>query len=112
MSLELSPVIDAFIKAKNNYDSNAFVACFAEDAVVQDEGSEIIGRAGIKQWIEATTAKYQNTVIARRIIERDNETVLTAQVSGNFDGSPVLLDFHFVIGKHKISRLSIQLTNE
>ena len=112
MSIKLSPVIEAFLKAKNDYDSTAFVACFSEDAVVQDEGQEISGKTAIKKWMETSTAKYRLTIAAKRLIERDNETVLTAQVSGDFEGSPVLLDYHFVIDETKISRLRIQLTDK
>lgn len=38
MSIKLPPIIEAFLKAKNDSDSMAFVSCFAEDAIVQDEG--------------------------------------------------------------------------
>lgn len=108
MSIKTSPVIEAFLKAKNNYDSTAFVGCFTEDATVQDEGREICGKTAIKTWIEVSMTKYRVTVAAKRLIELDNETILTAQVSGNFEGSPVLLDYHFVISDNKISRLCIQ----
>jgi hypothetical protein len=47
-----------------------------------------------------------------RPFERDNETVLTAQVSGNFEGSPALLDFHFTVSGGKINQLSIRPTGE
>ncbi|MEG6584852.1 nuclear transport factor 2 family protein [Dendrosporobacter sp. 1207_IL3150] len=110
MEIKMVPVIEAFFKAKNDYDSTEFIACFTDDAVVQDEGREICGKTAIKNWIEASIEKYRVTVAAKRIIERDNETVLTAQVSGNFEGSPVLFDYHFVIGENKISRLRIKLT--
>lgn len=112
MSIKLPPVVDAFLQAKNDHDSTAFVACFADQAVVWDEGREMRGTAAIKQWIENSNAKYHITVTAEKLAECDNETVLTAQVSGNFDGSPVLLDYHFTISEGKISQLSIRLTGE
>lgn len=108
MAIKLPPVIEVFLKAKNDCDSTAFVSCFTEDAVVQDEGREISGKTAIKKWIEASMAKYRVTVAAKRLIGHDNETVLTAQVSGDFEGSPVLLDYHFVISENKISQLYIQ----
>lgn len=112
MSIKLPPVIDAFLQAKNSCDSTAFAACFADHAVVQDEGKELRGTVAIKNWIEASNAKYQDTVTAQGLDERGGETVLTAQVSGNFEGSPVLLDFHFTVSEDKISRLSIRTTGE
>lgn len=112
MDIKNIAVIDAFLKAKNDYDSAAFVTCFSKDAVVEDEGQEISGKAAIQKWIEDSNAKYHDTVTAKKIVERGNKTVLTAQVAGNFDGSPVFLDFYFVINEGKISRLSIQLTDK
>lgn len=112
MTIKLPTVIDAFLQAKNAYDSNAFVACFADHAIVYDEGKEMCGTIAIKKWIADSNAKYQDIVTAMDIVERDNETVLTAQVSGNFEGSPVLLDFHFTISEGKVDRLSIWLADE
>lgn len=82
MAIKLPPVIDDFVKAKNNYDGNECAACFAEDAVVQDEGREVVGKTAIKKWLEDSTAKYRVSVGAKRLRKRDNETALTAQVSG------------------------------
>ncbi|SHJ67372.1 nuclear transport factor 2 family protein [Propionispora hippei] len=108
----VTEIIESFLKEKNNFDSAAFVACFADDAVVHDEGQELLGPAAIKRWIEASNAKYQDTIAAERIVEADNETILTALVTGIFEGSPVFLNFHFVIRKGKISRLRIEPTNK
>jgi hypothetical protein len=43
-----------------------------------------------------------------QFVSRDNEVVLTAQVSGNFEGSPIPLDYHFIINDGKINMLSIR----
>jgi hypothetical protein len=112
MSIKLPPIVGAFLKAKNSRDSKAFVACFSEEAVVQDEGQKYSGKAAIKKWIEESSVKYKVTVAAKSFLERDNESILTAQISGNFQGSPVMLDYHFIIDAGKISRLSIYLTDE
>ena len=109
MDTKNTALIDTFLKAKNDYDSTAFVACFSKDAVVQDEGHEFSGKAAIQEWIEASNAKYHDTVTAQKLVEFDGKLVLTARVSGNFEGSPALLEFHFVISEGKIRRLSIQL---
>jgi ketosteroid isomerase-like protein len=112
MNIKIPLLIDRFIQAKNAYDSKAFVACFAEQAVVLDEGKEIRGLSAIQNWIEASTAKYQDTLTVTKLVEHNHETVLTALVAGNFEGSPVLLDFHFVIKEDKIDRLRILLAGE
>ena len=40
-------------------------------------------------------------------IEKSGETVVTAIISGDFDGSPVPLDFHFTLNEDKIKLLNI-----
>jgi hypothetical protein len=42
----------------------------------------------------------------------DSGGILTAIISGNFDGSPVTLDYHLEITGNKIGRLEITLSNE
>ena len=112
MSSKLPQLIAAFVQAKNDHDSNALIACFADNAVVHDEGKELFGVAAIKKWIEASNAKYQVALDVVRFIERKDGSILTAQVSGNFEGSPVSLDYHLTINEGKISRLSIRLTGD
>ena len=112
MSIKLPQPILNFVQAKNAHNSDAVIACFAGDAIVHDEGQEICGTVAIKKWIDASIKKYQVTLDATNLVERDNETVLTAQVSGTFDGSPIPLDFHFAINSGKITMLSIRLTGD
>lgn len=45
------------------------------------------------------TAELANT--------RDNETVVTVEISGTFPGSPISLDYHFAIASGKIASLTI-----
>jgi len=112
MTIKLPPLMTAFIKAKNSYDITAFVACFADNAVVHDEGQEMRGTDAIRKWIEASNEKYKDTLCATGLTERGNQIILTALVSGNFDGSPISLDFYFTVNDSKITMLSIQLAGE
>lgn len=112
MPIKLPQLIAAFVQAKNDHDSNALIACFANDAVVHDEGKELLGIAAIKKWIDASNAKYQVALEVVNFIERKDETILTAQVSGNFEGSPILLDYHLTVNEGKISELSIRLAGD
>ncbi|WP_378954255.1 nuclear transport factor 2 family protein [Pelosinus sp. sgz500959] len=112
MSIKLPQLIATFVQAKNDQNSDAVIACFAGDAIVHDEGQEICGIAAIKKWIDASIEKYQDTLDPINLVEQGNETVLTAQVSGTFDGSPIPLDFHFTINDGKITMLSTRLTGD
>ena len=48
--MKIPSIIAAFVKAQNDRDSSAVVACFADGAVVHDEGQERRGLVAIKEW--------------------------------------------------------------
>jgi ketosteroid isomerase-like protein len=108
MSVQLPTIIEEYYQAKNRHDTAAMLTCFAEDAVVHDEGEELRGTDAIAGWIEKTTSKYRVTVEPTGMEKQNGETVVTAQVSGNFDGSPIELYYHFVVKNDKIVRLAIR----
>jgi len=45
-------------------------------------------------------------------VEKNGDTVVTATISGNFDGSPVTLDFYFTMKNQKIATLKIVSAGE
>ena len=105
--MKIHPTIAAFVKAKNNRDTSAVVTCFADDAVVHDEGQEMRGSVAVKEWSEKSFRKYQYTIEPTDLTEEDDKTVLTATLTGNFPGSPLSLDFNFTIQGDKIIALLI-----
>jgi hypothetical protein len=100
-------IIAAFVKAKNDRDTNAVLACFDDDAVVHDEGKKMTGLPAITKWSDEGFKKYQYTIDPTGIAKGDKKTILTATLTGNFPGSPVSLDFCFTIKKDKIAELTI-----
>ena len=55
-----------------------------------------------------TKRKYNHTVAPLAIAQRDGTTILTARLTGNFPGSPVTLQFCFVLEDGKIASLEIR----
>lgn len=106
--MNLPSLITEFVNASNNRDSNAVIACFAEDAIVHDEGQEMRGLPAIKEWSDKGFEKYQYVIEPIGIADIGDMTVLTGAVSGSFPGSPIPLDFNFVIHHDKIVVLNIQ----
>lgn len=94
MSIKLPPRIAAFMEAKSSGDRQAFVACFAEEAVVYTEGQEFRGKEAIRQWFE-NSAKFKNQYLVMGFRAKRQESILSARVSGDFTGSPQLLDYFF-----------------
>jgi SnoaL-like domain len=100
--MKIPSTVAAFVKAMNDRDSSAVVACFANGAVVYDEGQEMRGLVLIKEWSERGFEKYRCTIDPTDLREADDKTVLTATIKGNFPGSPVSLDFNFALDGEKI----------
>jgi ketosteroid isomerase-like protein len=111
MDLKLPEVASDLLEAQKNYDSDAYASCFSETAVVFDEGNEYNGRKEIKAWIEDANQKYKTRKEAVKYSGTESAGLLTAKVSGDFDGSPVLLDYHLELADNKIARLEISLSN-
>ena len=107
MSLVLPKPIAAYFAAENSDDTEALLQCFAEHAVVRDEGQTIEGLAAIKQWHVETKKKYHHTVQPIDAVERAGKTVVIGKVSGNFPNSPVTLDYIFGLEGEKIASLEI-----
>ena len=80
MSLVLPKPIAAYFAAENSDDTEALLQCFAEHAVVRDEGQTIEGLAAIKQWHVEAKKKYHHTVQPIDAVERDGKTRLTTTV--------------------------------
>jgi SnoaL-like domain len=106
MTLDLpTPVADYF--SADTSDSEAVAQCFTENAVVKDEGHTYKGRAAIRQWMAAASAKYQYTSEPFECERRDGQVIVTSRLTGNFPGSPVNLRFFFKLEGDRIESLEI-----
>jgi hypothetical protein len=107
-AITLPPVIPDYFAAANDGRIDDVAACFAQDARVQDENHDHVGRDAIRAWVADTTQKYQPKNEVLRVIETNGTYVATSRVSGNFPGSPAELDFTFTVRDEKIGTLSIR----
>jgi hypothetical protein len=107
MPLTLPDLLARYFAAQNGNDLESFVACFAEQAIVKDEGQSIEGPAAIAQWMRDAKQKYQHSAEPIGVAERDGKTIVTARVAGNFHGSPANLDHIFTIEGGRITALEI-----
>jgi hypothetical protein len=107
MSIHLPPAIDVYVKAENSGDVEALAECFAPSATVRDESRTYKGLAAIKEWKAETKKKYNHSVTPLEVGHRDGRTILKAKLAGNFPGSPVTLEFRFLLEGGKIASLEI-----
>ena len=105
--IKLLPVIKAYVDASNQHDVQSILSCFSENAVVRDEGETLHGRKAIEDWITRTIEKYKFQFKPVTFREENAEVVVAIEVSGTFDGSPITLDYHFMIEGDKIGSLTI-----
>jgi SnoaL-like protein len=107
MSVDLPTPIALYIAAENSGDTNLLGQCFAEHAVVRDEGKTIEGLAAIKKWKAETKKKYQHTIEPLGSVQKNGKTIITNRLTGNFPGSPIELEFVFTLDGDKIVSLEI-----
>ena len=105
--MNLPKLIADLMAAQDKYDSNAFAENFSNDAIVHDEGKTYKGKKEIRQWNETTNARYKTKYQPLKISKKGDEIILTAKVSGTFDGSPITLKYNFQIKEAKITSLRI-----
>jgi ketosteroid isomerase-like protein len=103
--INLPKAIADLVMAQNNFDSAAYADCFAETAIVFDEGHVHEGRTAIRNWIEAANRKYK--AMMRPVRYSASSQVLEAEISGNFPGSPLVLQYQLVIKDEEIQSLKI-----
>ncbi len=95
------------VATQNSFDSVAYAQCFSETAVVFDEGKTHRGRAAVQDWIAEANEKYKATMKPVGFEEKGAESILKAEISGNFPGSPLVLSYHLVIADELIQSLKI-----
>jgi SnoaL-like domain len=108
MSIDLPTPIAIYIAAGNRGDTEALAQCFAENAVVRDENQTIEGLAAIKRWKAETRKKYQHTMEPLACAQKDDKTIVTNRLTGNFPGSPIELQFTFGLDGDMIASLEIR----
>jgi ketosteroid isomerase-like protein len=108
MSIDLPAPIAIYTAAENRGDAKALAQCFAEHAVVRDEGQTIEGLAAIKRWKAETRKKYQHTIEPLASTQKEGKTIVTNRLTGNFPGSPIELQFIFRLDSDKIVSLEIR----
>ncbi|GAA4324014.1 nuclear transport factor 2 family protein [Mucilaginibacter gynuensis] len=105
--MELPQLVARFVETQNTYDSQAYTACFTETAIVHDEGRIHTGKEEIRHWIEEANENYRSVMKPLQYEESGLNGTLTAEVSGTFPGSPIVLQFHLGLNDDLIDSLKV-----
>lgn len=103
-------VVDLF-KATNDHDSEAFMASFAADALVNDVMRTFTGKDAIKKWSDKEIIGDKITYKISDVTEHYGGYLVTALTDGNYDKTkapdPLYLDHFFSIKDGLIVQLII-----
>lgn len=102
--MTLPPAIATYFAAQ---DAATLARAFAPEAQVQDEGQTHQGPAEISAWWAAAKAKYNHSAKPLDLTEAEGKTIVRANVSGYFPGSPLVLRFAFGLEGGLIRELRI-----
>ena len=100
------PVVN-YLAAVTAKDTEMFARCFTDDALVHDEGRAHRGLDAIKAGMKETQTKYKYVIEPLDASVSGNTAKLRARLTGDFPGSPVDLDFTFLLVNDKIASLEI-----
>ena len=106
--MDLPSPIRAYFDANARLDPDAMLAPFAADAVVRDERRTHHGTAAIRAWIKQASVSLPAIATPEAIRSEGLSHEVTAQVAGNFVGSPTRLGFHFRLSDRRIAELEIR----
>ena len=105
--MNLPKVVTELVETQNNFDSVAYANCFSETAVVFDEGKTHNGKKEIERWIADSNERYKATIKPVSFEEKETESLLMAETSGNFEGSPIVLTYHMKFEDELIQSLKV-----
>ena len=103
--MNLPNIITKLVNAQNQYDSHAYADCFTDTAVVFDEGKTHKGKTEIQNWISNANSEYKT--VMKSLDYNEKENILSAEISGTFPGSPLVLKYHFELNDGLIQSLKI-----
>jgi hypothetical protein len=98
--------VQALLDAANANDTDAFLAGFTQDGVVDDWGREFRGAEKIRAWSDNEFIGKQVSLQVEKASEHGGETVVTAAVGGNGFNGPS--HFSFRVEGDLVSRMTIR----
>jgi hypothetical protein len=103
---ELPAPVAAALDAANANDTDAFLAAFTADGVVDDWGREFRGPDAIRGWSDREFIGVQVALEVTAVEQPGDETVVSAQVGGNGFNGPS--HFAFRVAGDRVARMTIR----
>ncbi len=108
---DLPEPVTAYVQAMNTFNLDAFLATFADDALVNDQLRDYWGKSAISEWATHDIIGDRITMYVVKVVDHYGHAILTANVDGDYDKKglpdPLVLAFYFSIRQDKIVQLII-----
>jgi hypothetical protein len=106
MTPKIPAPVARLLDSANANDTDAFLAGFVDEGVVDDWGREFVGQAAIRAWSNAEFIGRQVTLSVVDVVEDGETATVVADVGGNgFNG---LSHFGFTTSGNKVARMTIR----
>jgi hypothetical protein len=106
MPPDLPPPVARLLEAANGHDTDAFLASFTEDGVVDDWGREFEGADAIRGWSDREFIGVDVNLIVIAVTTEDGQTVVSADVGGDGYNGPS--HFRFEVRGDRVARMTIR----
>lgn len=107
MTIALPEPIATYFAADRERDGSAIAALFTTDATVRNEGHSYTGHDTIREWQAEAASKFNYVTEPISVVEQAGVTIVTAQLNGDFPGSPATLRYAFALRGPRIAALEI-----
>jgi hypothetical protein len=107
MNNEIPTTISAFFENANAQNFDGFLALFTADAHLNEAGRDYQG-AEIRSWIEKTAAEGNPRIEIKHATGGDEQWSVTAESSGETEGSALRRQYLFALMENKISGVVIK----
>ena len=103
---DLPQPVAELIEAANANDTDAFLACLAGDAVVDDWGRQFKGPEEIRAWSDREFIGVKVSLEVTSVEQKDDATTVAAQVGGDGFNGPS--HFTFQLDDDHVTRMTIR----
>jgi hypothetical protein len=108
---QLTGVVAEHIRAVNNFDTDAIVATFADDAFVNDNRREIRGTDAIRRWVNKELVGDSVTIEPVEVLDHHGDTIVRGRYDGTYDKSnlpgELVMTNYFSVRDGKIVSLAV-----
>jgi len=108
---QLTGVVAEHVRAVNDFDTDAIVATFADDAYVNDNRREIRGTDAIRRWVSKELVGDSVTIEPLEVLDHYGDTIVRGRYDGTYDKTnltgELIMSNYFSVRDGKIVSLAV-----